>query len=174
LFNRLFRRKPAEPVVVASGITVCLLQDRLDVFSTEQLNTYMHAAWHRPYDPTTFWAPSLREDGATLKVNGAWYPIIHKNHRLTQDELGAYEIPAWADHRAFSQIAAKFPGGIPEESLPLFYGVLGLIVAQMISSTTRALFFQEAGVFVRATPELIQELKTARGFLPAELINAQG
>jgi hypothetical protein len=51
----------------------------------------------------------------------------------------------------------------------MFYGLTGLLLAQLVTSSTRALFFQEAGVFVPTSPVVMDRLRTPDGFLPVEL-----
>jgi hypothetical protein len=62
---QFFRKKsPPEP----TGISILLLQKRLERFSTERLNAAMQRGWHRDHDPQTFFALSIFDgDGALVK-----------------------------------------------------------------------------------------------------------
>jgi len=171
MFGGLFKRKQADETPKASGITVFLLQDRLERFTNEQLTRAMQAAWHRPYDPVTFFSKTLGDEGAVIKMNATYYPIIHRDDRLTSEELGEREIPSWADHRATSNISAKFPGGIPNDLLPQSYWILGVLVAELASASTRALYFQEAGVFVPLTSTVVARMKMPQEYLPEQLLS---
>ena len=171
MFGNLFKRKKINEPPDTTGITIFLLQNRLERFTTEQLNLAMQTAWCRPHAPGTFFATTVGDEGAIVKVNEAFYPIIHQDYRLTSEELGECTVPSWADHHAASSILAKFPGGVSDEKLPMLYGFLGLLVGQLATTSTRALFFKEAGVFVPATPEVIARLKTPAEYLPASLLD---
>jgi len=169
MFSRLFKRKSVEETPRASGIVIFLLQEHLERFTTEQLNTAMQTAWHRPHEPTTFFATSLGDEGAVIKFGAALYPIVYSDQPLQSDDLGEFELPSWADHRATTRFSMEFPGGIADDSLSMFYGVAGFLVAQLVSSSTRALFFQESGVFVPTSLTVMERLRSPGGFLPAEL-----
>ena len=170
MFGNLFKRKKINEAPGASGITIFLLQNRLERFTKEQLNLAMQAAWCKPYDPSTFFATTVGDEGAVVKMNKTFYPIIHQNYRLTAEELGECEIPLWADHHAASRISAEFPGGVPDELLPMLYGLLGLLIGQLVSTSTQALFFKEASLFVPVTPKVIERLKTPAEYVPAQLL----
>lgn len=169
MFSKLFSRKPSSPEP-ASGIRIYLLQDRLERFPTEKLNAAMQAAWHRSYDPVTFYATSVDDSGAVFKLNQAFYPLIYAERRLGTDELGTREIPSWANHNAFSRFSAEFPGGAPEDSLPGIYWLLGSLVANLVPSSATALYFQEASIFVRITPRVLARMKHPEPYMPSNLV----
>jgi hypothetical protein len=124
MFGRLFKRKSVEAEPTASGIVVFLLQDRLKRFTTEQLNIAMQTAWHRPYEPTTFFATTTGNDGAVIKFGAAFYPIIYSDQRLEADALGQFELPHWADHRATTRFSMEFPAELLTSRCPCFTALL--------------------------------------------------
>lgn len=129
----------------------------------------MQAAWHRSFDPVTFYATAIDDTGAIFKVNAAFYPLLYAERRLDREELGDLEIPSWADHSAFTRLSAEFPGGIPDDALPGFYWLLGSLLTQLIRSSTKAFYFQEAGLFVRPTSAVLTRMKEPTPYLPSEL-----
>jgi hypothetical protein len=170
MFRGLLRHKQVNRSPSASGIRIYLLQDRAKRFTTEELNKAMQAAWHRPYDPVTFFATAIDSQGALLKMGDAYYPIIYSDYPLASEHLGELEVPLWAGHHATTRFSAEFPGGVGSEQAPQLYWLLGVIIAQLASSSTKALFFQEAGVFVALTPELLVRLNTPVAFTPQQLL----
>ena len=149
-----------------------LLQSRLERFTTERLNTAMQKGWGKPIVDGSFFATDLGGESAILKMNSTFYTITHNERRLGFDELGERNIPEWAMHGGFSALRAAFPGGIPDDSLPLFYGFLGLILAQLISADTVGLFFLEASTFVPNSEDLRTRLQSAENFTPSQLPGA--
>jgi hypothetical protein len=172
VFKNLFRRQPVEPTPTASGITVMLLQSRLERFTTERLNNAMRLGWREPIVDGSFFATDLSGEGAVLKVNSTFYTITHNDRRLGGDELGKRSIPDWAMHGGFSALRAAFPGGIPDDMLPMTYGFLGLILAQLMTTETMGLFFLETGTFVPNSDELRTRLQSAENFTPSQLPGA--
>jgi len=153
LFSRLatklnMKHAPAPP---RPGLTLCLLQRRLERYTTERLNAAMQAAWGREYDRSTFFGMNLDDENGLIKVDELYIPIYYHERRLDSEELGSYSPPGWADHSAFSRIHFV-PGG---EGLPTaeerhrFCGYVGLLAVELANDATTSYFFQEDGVFLR-------------------------
>jgi hypothetical protein len=57
------KRTPA-----ATGITIILLQRRMESFSTERLQAAMESGWRRKHHPVSFFATNLDDDEIGLKI----------------------------------------------------------------------------------------------------------
>ncbi|HEX5284249.1 MAG TPA: hypothetical protein VFW30_09025 [Bryocella sp.] len=157
-----------------TGIRVYVLQNQVVRFANQDLNAAMQAAWHRSFDPVTFYATAIDDCGAIFKMNEAFYPLLYADRRLGTEELGNLEIPLWADHGAFTCLSAEFPGGIPDDALPGFYWLLGSLLTQLIRPSTKALYFREAGLFVPSTSGVLTRMKEPTPYLPSELVAIAG
>jgi hypothetical protein len=115
MLDWLFRKK--KPPV--SGISILLLQKRLERYSTERVNEAMQRAWRKEYDPETFFALSIFDgEGATVKALGAFFGILHFDRWLTSKELGDLQLPAWAVHAGYSSLEYACHGGTILRFLP--------------------------------------------------------
>jgi hypothetical protein len=162
MLHRLLKKKP-----IVSGISILLLQREIDRFSTDTLNAAMQRAWRKPYDPHTFYATSLDGEGAVIKAVGAYFSLLHFDHRLTSSDLGGTELPQWALHNAHTRVEYGCPGGVPESELRhRMYGFLGLLCAELVSDKTRGLFFSEERILLRNTPALLKLLRSGQDVNP--------
>jgi hypothetical protein len=162
----MFKRKPR-----VSGISILLLQQQIDRFSTEQLNAAMQRAWRKPHDPQNFYSVSLDGEGAVLKAVGVFFTMLHFEQRITSKALGSQALPPWAIHHAYSTLEYKCPGGIPEGNVrDRMYGFLGLLCAELVSAKTCALFFSEEHVLLRNTPPLVKLLRSGQDVNPNALV----
>ncbi|SNT21805.1 hypothetical protein SAMN05421770_105222 [Granulicella rosea] len=153
LFSQLAKKLNLthDPAPPRPGLTLCLLQRRLERYTTERLNAAMQAAWGRAYDRTTFFGMNLDDENGLIKFNELYIPIYYHEHRLGAEELGASSLPGWADHSAFSRIDFV-PGGegLPtSEARHAFCGFIGLLAVELANELTTAFFYKEDGVFLR-------------------------
>jgi hypothetical protein len=167
MLGRLFSKKKL-PV---AGISILLLQQRLERFSTERLNAAMQRAWRQEYNPQTFFALSIFDgDGATIKVGKAYFTMMHFDHRLTSRELGELTLPDWAAHNAYSSLEYGCPGGVPIGDIRQhLYGFLALLCADLISDRTMGLFFTEEHVLLPTSPEICTMLRSGQNLDPVAL-----
>jgi len=163
-FKSLFSKPPASNV---SGVTILLLQKRLERFSTEQLMLAMKRGWRREPDPVTFFATSLDGEGAVIKFNAMFITMQHCDRRIDGRQLGNQSLPAWADHAAHSSLTYACPEGIPVgETRDTFYGFLGLFCAKLLSENVSALLFTEEHVLLRNSPTLKMRLQSGNKVNP--------
>ena len=163
-FKSLFSKPPASNV---SGVTILLLQKRLERFSTEQLMLAMKRGWRREHDPVTFFATSLDGEGAVIKFNAMFITRQHCDRRIDGRQLGNQSLPAWADHAAHSSLTYACPEGIPVgETRDTFYGFLGLFCAELLSENVSALLFTEEQVLLRNSPMLKGKLQSGNKVNP--------
>ena len=150
LSRHVSRIRPKQELLATPGLNVCLLQRKLQRYSTEQLNTAMQAAWHRPHDPDKFFGTSLDNEHGLIKFSDFYIPIYFQDRRLNNDELHGLTLPVWANHCAFCQISFT-PGG---EGLPTiedrhqFTGVVSLLCLELATEMTTSFYFIEDRAFV--------------------------
>ena len=131
-----------------SGVTIMLLQRRIERFSTERLQTSMERGWRREHDPASFIATNLDGEGAVLKLGQMFITILFSDRRVGNSELGSRELPVWADHGGHAFLVYKCPGGRPEgEVRDQFYGLLGLLIAELLNQNVCAILFVEDRFF---------------------------
>jgi hypothetical protein len=160
----LFGKPPASNV---SGVTILLLQKRLERLSTEQLTLAMKRGWRREHYPVTFFATSLDGEGAVIKFNAMFITMEHCDRRIDGRQLGDQSLPAWADHAAHSSVTYACPGGVPVgETRDTFYGFLCLFCAELLSENVSALLFTEEHVLLRNSPKLKRELQSGKKVNP--------
>jgi hypothetical protein len=161
----LFGKKP-----VASGLTIMLLQHRLERFSTERLQVAMERGWRRQHDPVSFFATSLDGEGAILKLGKMFITMLYSDRRVGKRELGFRELPLWADHSAHVAVMYKCPGGIPEgEMREQIYGLLGLLAAELLDKNVSAILFLDEQIVLPNTRGLGQSLRSGGPKNPAVL-----
>jgi hypothetical protein len=160
----LFSKPPASNV---SGVTILLLQKRLESFSTEQLTLAMKRGWRREHDPVTFFATSLDGEGAVIKFNAMFITMQHFDRRIDGRQPGDQSLPGWANHAAYSSLTYACPGGIPlGEIRDTFYGFLGLFCAELLRENVSALLFTEEHVLLRNSPMLKGKLQSGNKVNP--------
>jgi hypothetical protein len=166
--KRILRKSPENDV---SGVTIILLEKRLERFTTEQLSLAMERGWRREHNPVTFFATSLGDgEGAVIKFNAMFITMQHFDHRLESSALGDQNLPVWAAHGAYSTITYACPGGIPiGETRDQFYAFLGLLCAELLSDNVLGLLFKEERVLVRNSAALHQELRSGNSVNPIRL-----
>jgi hypothetical protein len=99
--ERLFgKRTPA-----AIGIAIILLQRRMESFSTERLQIAMESGWRRKHHPVSFFATNLNDEGAILNLGKMFITMLFLDRRVGTDELGAKELPHWAEHSAHASLS---------------------------------------------------------------------
>jgi hypothetical protein len=153
-----------------SGVTIILLQQQLERYSTFRLQTAMEAGWRRQHDPVCFFASSLDGEGAVLKLGKMFITMLFSDRRVGSDELGSKELPIWAAHTAHISLVYKCPGGIPEgEVRDHFYGLLGLLVAELLDQNVSGILFQEEHIVLPNTSELSLSLRSGESQNPTTL-----
>jgi hypothetical protein len=170
----LWSRKPVPLPSEASdvsGVSIIFLQRRFESFTTERLSLAMKSGWRRDHDPVTFFATAFDDgEGAVVEFNGMFITVQHFDRRLGVSLLGGQEIPPWAVHQAHSSITYACPGGIPVgEVRERFYGLLGLLCAELIDENSSGLFFTEEQVLIRSHSSVVQELRSGKSINPARL-----
>jgi hypothetical protein len=109
--RRFFEKRPP----AATGITIILLQRRIEAFSTGRLQVAMERGWRRKHDPVSFFATNLNNEGAVLKLGKMFVTVLFSDRRVDIEDLGGTELPHWADHSAHVSLSYKCPGGVPLE-----------------------------------------------------------
>jgi hypothetical protein len=174
MLERLFKR--AKPEREPTGVSILLLQKRLERFSTEQLNVAMQRGWRRNYDSQAFFASSIFDgDGAVLKVGTFFVTMRHFDRRLEAKELGDLELPNWAVHSAYSSIEYKCPDGVPEGKLrEQMYGFLALLCAELLTDNNSGIFFLEERVAISSDSSLRDKLRCGEPLNPHALAIQMG
>jgi hypothetical protein len=162
----LFRK--TKPV---SGLTIMLLQRRIERYSDERLNLAMQRAWQRSYNEKSFFAISMFDgDGAVIRAGRVFMMMQHHQRRIGDTELGEQELPDWAEHSAHSVLSCKCPGGFPERQQREFvYGVLGRLCAELMDANISGLLFLDEGVLVPNTALVLQRLRLTKDIDPVAL-----
>jgi hypothetical protein len=167
-----FKRVPPKPSGGdVAGVSIVLLQKRLERFTTGRLSVAMKQGWRREHDPVTFFATTLSDgEGAVIKLNGMFLTMQHFDRRLDSSLLGHQHLPTWATHAAYSSISYACAGGIPVgDTRDQFYGFLGLFCAELLTDNVTGLFFTEEHVLVPNTGALLRELRSGNNINPARL-----
>jgi hypothetical protein len=165
-FRRFFRKTPAP----ATGITIILLQRRMEAFSTERLQLAMERGWRRKHDPVSFFATNLDDEGAVLKLGKMFVTMVFSDRRVGIEELGDTELPQWADHSANVSLSYKCPGGVPAgEGRDKLYSLLGLLAAELLDANVPGLLFVEEHILVPNTPGFAADLRSGYPQNPASL-----
>jgi hypothetical protein len=162
-----FKRKPE-----VSGVSVAILQKRLERYSDDRLNVAMSRALGRKHDERTFFALSIFDgDGAVIKIDRLIIGIQHFDRRIDGAYLGNNELPAWAEHSAHSVIEFKCPGGLPEaDGREAVYGLLGLICVELVDANVTGLVFVNENVIAPNSPATLQGLRSYRPLNPKSLV----
>ena len=63
----------------------------------------------------SFFATNLDDEGAVLKLGKMFITMLFSDRRVGRDELGAKELPHWAEHSAHASLSYKCPVGYPPE-----------------------------------------------------------
>jgi hypothetical protein len=160
----LSRFKKTQEPPSRPGINLCLLQSKLERYTTERLNGAMQAAWHRQHEPERFFGMNLDNEHGLVKFNDFYIPIYFYDRRLNSAELGNLELPTWAKHNAFCQISFV-PGG---EGLPTpndrheFTGFIALLAIELATQATVGYLFKEDRALVPRnllTKQIVLETK---------------
>jgi hypothetical protein len=158
VLRRLFRTIRPEP----TGISILLLQKRLNRFSTEELNLAMQRGWRRDHDPQKFFASSIFDgDGAVLKVGTFFVTMRHFDRRLETN---------WALHSGYSSVEYNCPTGVPEgEQRDFMYGFLALLCAELLTDNSSSIFFLEERVAVPNDSQVRDRLRSGQPLNPHTL-----
>ena len=154
-----------------SGLNICILQGKLERYSSDRLNAAMQAAWHRPYEPAKFFGTNLDNEHGLVKFNDFYIPVYFHDRALNNEELNGLSIPSWVDHTSFSKISFA-PGG---EGLPTaedrhqFTGLIALLALELANDTTTAFFFVEDQAFIKRDSLTRQVILQAKSFDPNAL-----
>jgi hypothetical protein len=157
-----FRKKEEEPAL--PGLNVCILQRKLERYSSDRINAAMQAAWHRPYDSSSFFGMSLDDEHGLIKAMGMFIPVYYRDRRLDDSDLKGLAIPTWADHAAFCQISFVTGDGLTTlEERHKFTGVVALLCLELSNDATTTFFFTEDAAFIpkdRLTKQVIFECES--------------
>ena len=135
------------------ALNVCLLQRRLERYSTARLNAAMQSAWQRAHEPGRFFAMNIDDEHGLIKFESMFIPIYFHDRSLGDEELDGIELPEWALHTAFCRISFS-PGGegLPtKQSRHQFTGFVALLALELANENTGAFFFVEDQAFIAAS-----------------------
>lgn len=140
MFKRLFFGKPRRRT---TGVSLFLLQRRLDRFTDAQLDRAMQKAWKKEYDPKEFFSVAIpHEHGAIIHAFGAEISIRHFDYAADWKRLGEGKLPFWAEHEGFTVIEYLCPQGEPDDLRRLqMYRGLSMLTAELATEDTAAFFF---------------------------------
>ncbi len=171
LFSRIasiLKTKP-EPTL-KSGLNVCLLQGKLERYTTDRLNTAMQAAWSRPHEPSTFFGMSLDDEHGLVKFNDFYIPVYFHDRRLDNGELRGLPLPSWASHNAFCKISFSPGDGLPTtEDRHQFTAFISLLCLELSNPDTTSFFYLEDEVFITKERLTKQAILTPDTFDPRTL-----
>jgi hypothetical protein len=169
IFKHFFGKRPPP----ATGISIILLQRRVEAFSTERLQAAMERGWRRKHDPVTFFATNLDNEGAVLKLGKMFVTMLFEDRRVGMDDLGTTELPSWAAHAAHASLSYKCPGGVPAgEVREKLYAWLALIAAELLDANISGLLFVEERILVPNRPGLAAALRSGQPLNPASLLES--
>jgi hypothetical protein len=170
--KRFFEKREQNDPTAATGITIILLQRRMEYFSTERLQAAMESGWRRKHHPVLFFATNLDNEGAVLKLGKMFITMLFWDRRVGADELGDKELPHWAEHSAHASLSYKCPGGIPAgRERDKLYALLGLLAAELLDSNVSGLVFVDEQILILNTPELSADLRSGYPLNPVALEN---
>jgi hypothetical protein len=132
------------------GVSVYLLQRRLERFTDARLDRAMQHAWNKEYDPREFFSVAIPQNrGAMIRAFGAEISVQHHDYPLDAIRLGDIELPFWAQHAAYSDVEYICPQGVPEDKRRLqMYRGLAMLCAELASEATAAFLFPAEQVLV--------------------------
>jgi len=81
--KRFFEKRPP----AATGITIILLQRRIEAFSTGRLQVTMERGWRRKHDPVSFFATNLNNEAAVLKLGKMFVTALSSDRRVGIEDL---------------------------------------------------------------------------------------
>ena len=166
--HHFFKRSSKEAV---SGITIFILQKKLQRFTNEELSHAMQRAWGRTYDATRFYGMSTFDgEGGLLKMNDMFFTMQHFDRKVDGSVLNGRELPLWAEHAAYTSFGYSCRGGIPPGKVRDQLGwLIGRLCAELLGQNTAALLFKEANILVPFTPAFDQKLRAEPGHNPERL-----
>ena len=157
-------KKTEKEMAALPGLNVCILQHKLERYSSDRLNSAIQAAWYRPYDSSSFFGMSLDDEHGLIKAMGMFIPVYYRDRRLDDSDLKGLAIPTWADHSAFCQISFVTGDGLTTlEDRHKFTGVVALLCLELSNDATTSFFFEEDAAFIpkdRLTKQAIFEYKS--------------
>jgi hypothetical protein len=107
-----------------------------------------------------------------LKLGKMFVTMLFSDRRVGTDELGAKELPRWAEHSAHASLSYKCPGGIPAgKERDKLYALLGLLAAELLDSNVSGLLFVDEQILIPNTPELSANLRSGYPQNPLALEN---
>ena len=144
------------------GLNICILQTKLERYSTDRLNAAIQAAWHRPYDESGFFGTNLNGDHGLIKAMGMFIPVYYEDRRLDNRELKGLTIPTWINHTSFCRVSWVTGGeGLTTiDARHKFTGVVSLLCLELANNDTTSFFYIEDKAFVardRLTKQVIFE-----------------
>jgi hypothetical protein len=155
----IFRGK--KELAALPGLNVCILQRKLERFSSDRLNAAIQAAWHRPYNADSFFGMNLDDEHGLIKAMGMFIPVYYEDRRLDDRDVNGLTIPTWADHTAFCKISFVTGDGLrTSEDRHKFAGAVALLCLELSNEATTSFFFMEDLAFVardRLTKQTIFE-----------------
>jgi hypothetical protein len=163
LFSRVATRfkKTEVDMEALPGLNVCILQRKLERFSSNRLNSAIQAAWHHPHNASSFFGMNLDDEHGLIKAMGMFIPVYYWDRRLDDSDLNGLTIPTWADHTAFCKISFVTGDGLTTtEDRHKFTGVLALLCLELSNDATTSFFFMEDAAFIakdRLTKQVIFE-----------------
>jgi hypothetical protein len=120
----------------------------------------------------SFFATNLDDEGAVLKLGKMFITMLFSDRRVGTDELGARELPHWAEHSltlpCHTSVLAGFP---PERNGTSFYALLGLLAAELLDSNVSGLLFVDEQILIPNTPKLSANLRSGYPQNPVALEN---
>ena len=115
----------------------------------------------------SFFATNLNDEGAVVKLGKMFITMLFSDRRVGTDELGAKELPRWAEHSAHASLSYKCPGGIPAgKERDKLYALLGLLAAELLDSNLSGLLFVDEQILVPNTPALATNLRSGYPLKP--------
>ncbi len=168
MLKRLF---PGKPRRRNTGVSLFLLQRKLDRFTDVQLDRAMQKAWKKEYDPVEFFSVAIpQEHGAMIHAFGAEISVRHFDYPLDWKRLGEGTLPFWASHEGYTDIEYRCPQGAPDDFRRLqMYRGLAMLTAELASDDTAAFFFPFEEVLLPNSEAVAKAFRTKGPLDPVEL-----
>jgi hypothetical protein len=105
-----------------------------------------------------------------MKLGKMFVTMLFSDRRVGMEELGATELPHWANHSGHVSLSYKCPGGVPAGVVrDKLYALLGLLTVELLDANVSGLLFVAEQILVPNTPEMAADLRSGHPQNPASL-----
>ena len=167
MLNRMFAAKAKRR---SNGVSLFVLQRRLERFTDVRIDRAMQSAWKKDYDPAQFFSVAIpHNDGAIIHAFGAEIAIRHFDYAADWKRLGDGALPFWAEHSGFSVFEYRCEGEPERPQRLQMYRGLSMLASELASEFTAAFFFPLEQVLLPNSEEVAKVFRSRGPLDPFQL-----